>query len=181
MFIDSCLFATFRMATTRTSIVPALILFIFVFAVFGMAATGPGSTTTPIDPPVADPSVQQRAVRKKRQKRMVYGFTFSHKELLEWGKQHVGDVDDKEVLGHDKVRRSMGPLFTRCLRLWYRTTVHMVRYYSGPRRHQADWCLTLADNISPDTATPPPREVIDEIKEALEITRDPEWHLFGGD
>ncbi|KAH8987806.1 hypothetical protein EDB92DRAFT_1935969 [Lactarius akahatsu] len=140
-----------------------------------MAATGPGSTT-PIDPPVADSSVQQRVVRKRRaQKRMIYGFTFSHKELVEWGKQHVGDTDDKES------GRSMGPLYTRCLRLWHRTTVHMVTYYSGPRRHQSDWCLTLADNISPDTATPPPREVIDEIKEALEITRDPEWHLFGGD
>ncbi|KAH9003366.1 hypothetical protein EDB86DRAFT_3073138 [Lactarius hatsudake] len=153
------------MATTRSttsSIVPALILFVFVFAVFGMAATGPGSTT-PIDPPVADSSVQRPV------------------ELVEWGKQHVGDTDDKEVLGHDRVRRSMGPLFTRCLGLWYRTTVHVVTYYSGPRLHQSDWCLTLADNISPDTATPPPREVIDQIKEALDITRDPEWHLFGGD
>ncbi|KAH9074147.1 hypothetical protein EDB83DRAFT_2505048 [Lactarius deliciosus] len=132
-----------------------------------MAATGPGSPT-PIDPHVADSSVQRPVVRKRRaQKRMIYGFTFSHKELVEWGKQHSQEID--------------GTLFTRCLGLWYRTTVHVVTYYSGPRLHQSDWCLTLADNISPDTATPPPREVIDQIKEALEITRDPEWHLFGGD
>ncbi|KAH9061128.1 hypothetical protein EDB87DRAFT_1560797 [Lactarius vividus] len=157
--------------TTTTSIVPALILFVFVIAVFGMAATGPGSTTTPIDPP--------QAVRKRRaQKRMIYGFTFSCKELEEWGRQHLGD--DVE-LQYYNTRRSMGPLFNRCHHLWRRTTVHFVTYYSGPRRHQSDWCLTLADNISPDTATPPPREVIDEIKEALEITQDPEWHLFGGD
>lgn len=70
----------------------------------------------------------------------------------------------------------MGPLFTRCYHLWRRTTRHIVTYYSGPRRHEEDWCLTLADNISRDTSTPPPRELIDKIKEALEITRDPEWH-----
>ncbi|KAH9171391.1 hypothetical protein EDB89DRAFT_2243567 [Lactarius sanguifluus] len=165
--------------STTSSIVPALILFVFVFAVFGMAATGPGSTT-PIDPPVADSSVQQRVVRKRRQKRMVYGFTFSHKELVEWGKQNLG-MDEEELSRDYNIRRSMRALFTRCHPLWHRTTIHFVTYYSGPHRHHADWCLTLADNISPDTATPPPREVIDEIKEALEITRDPEWHLFGGD
>ncbi|KAI9428932.1 hypothetical protein H4582DRAFT_411351 [Lactarius indigo] len=165
------------MATTRstTSIVPALVLSVFVFAVFGMAATGPGSTT------VADSSVQQRVMRKRRaQQRKIHGFNFSCTELVEWGKQHFDDTDDKDELQH-YIRRSMGPLFTRCYHLWRRTTTRFVTYYSGPRRHHLDWCLTLADNISPDTATPPPREIIDKIKEALEITRDPEWHLFCGD
>ena len=111
---------------------------------------------------------------------MIYGFTFSHKELVEWGQQHFGDMDDKEVLRH-YVSRSMGPLFTRCYRLWRRTTRHIVTYYNGPRRHEEDWCLALADNISCDTATPPPRELIDKIKEVLEITRGPEWHRFYGD
>lgn len=111
---------------------------------------------------------------------MVYGLTFSHKELVEWGMQHLG-MDEEELSRDYNIRRSMGPLFTRCHHLWHRTTIHFVTHYSGPHRHHADWCLTLADNISPDTATPPPREVIDKIKEALDITLDPKWHLFGGD
>jgi hypothetical protein len=149
----------------------------FMFAVFGMATTN--SITTSIVPPAADSSVQQRRVMPKRraQQRKIYGFTFSHKELVEWGQQHFGDTDDKEVLRH-YVRRSMGPLLSPHRR---RTTGHIVTYYSGPRRHEEDWCLTLADNISRDTATPPSRELIDKIKEALEITRDPEWHRFYGD
>ncbi len=158
-----------------------LIVSVFVlFVVFGMATTS--STTTSIVPPVADSSIQQRRVVPKRraQPRMIYGFTFSHKQLVEWGKQHYGDTEDEDLLRH-YVWRSMGPLFTRCHHLWRRTTVHVVKYYSGPRRYHEDWCLTLADNISPDTATPPPRELIDKIKEALETTREPEWHLFGGE
>ncbi|EDR01651.1 uncharacterized protein LACBIDRAFT_310607 [Laccaria bicolor S238N-H82] len=150
----------------------------FVFAVFGMA----NSTTTSIVLPAPDSSIQQRQVVPKRHvlRRMIYGFTFSHKELVEWGQQHFGETDDKEVL-RQYVRRSMGPLFTRCYCLWRRTTRHIVTYHSGPRRHEEDWCLTLADNISRDTAMPPAKEVIDKIKEALEITRDPEWHRFYGD
>lgn len=152
-----------------------------MLAVFGMATTS--STTTSIIPPVmADSSTHQRRVvpRRRVQRRMIYGFTFSHEELVDWGQQHFGNTNDKEVLRH-YVSRSMGPLFTRCYRLWRRTTRHIVTYYSGPRRHEEDWCITLADNISCDTATPPPRELIDKIKEALEIARDPEWHLFYGD
>jgi hypothetical protein len=42
------------------------------------------------------------------------------------------------------------------------------------------WSLTLADNISSNTVTPPPREIIDKMKEAL-IMRDPQWHRFNGD
>ena len=158
----------------------SLILFISMFAVFGMTTTA--STTTSVAQPAAVSSTQQRRAAPKRrpQRRMIYGFTFSHEELVEWGRQHFGDSDDKEVLRH-YVRKSMGPLFTRCYRLWRRTTRHIVTYYSGPRRDDEDWCLSLADNISCETATPPSRELIDKIKEALEITRDPEWHRFYGD
>ena len=125
--------------------------------------------------PVAGSSIQ----KQRRTPRMIYGFTFSHDELVEWGMQHFGE-DDKVMQHYLRAGRAMGPLFTRCSHLWYRTTKHIVRYYSGPRWGDEDWCLALADNISPDTATPPPRELIDKIKEALEITQDPEWHHFGG-
>ena len=154
--------------------------FIFTFAAFEMATTS--STTTSAVPSAADSSMQQRRVAPKRraQRRMIYGFTFSYEELVEWGQQHFGETDDEEKLQH-YVRKSMGPLFARCYRLWRRTTKHIVTYYSGSRRDDEDWCLCLADNISRDTATPPPQELIDKIKEALEITRDPEWHRFYGD
>jgi hypothetical protein len=65
--------------------------------------------------------------------------------------------------------------------IWRRTTKHLVTYLAGPRRHEEDWCLTLADNISRDTATPPPREIIDKIKKVLDLNTDPEWHVFHGD
>ena len=157
-----------------------LTLFIFMFAVFRMATAN--SIITSVVPPVTDLSTQERRAvpRRRAQRRMIYGFTFSHEELVEWGQQHFGNTDDKEVLRH-YVSRSMRPLFTRCYRLWRRTTRHIVTYYNGPRRHEEDWCLALADNISCDTATPPPRELIDKIKEVLEITRGPEWHRFYGD
>ena len=157
----------------------ALILFKFTFAVFGMTTIS--STTTSVVRPVADSSMPQRVVTKRRApRRMIYGFTFSHEQLVEWGKRHFGDSDDKEVL-RKYIRKSMGPLFTRCYRLWRRTTTHIVTYYKGPRRDDEDWCLCLADNNSRDTATPPSQELIDKIKEVLEITRDPEWHRFYGD
>ena len=153
-------------------------LFIFTFAAFEMATTSP--TTTSAVPSAADSSMQRVASKRRSQRRMIYGFTFSYEELVEWGQQHFGETDDEEELRH-YVRKSMGPLFARCYRLWRRTTKHIVTYYSGSRRHDEDWCLCLADNITRDTATPPPQELIDKIKEALEITRNPEWHRFYGD
>lgn len=41
----------------------------------------------------------------------------------------------------------------------------------------------FADNISPDTATPPQslREIIDRIKENLSIEKEPQWYRFYGD
>ena len=154
-------------------------VFIISRPIIWMATTS--SSTTSVVPPAADSSMQKRrVVRKRRPQRMIYGFTFSHEELVEWGRQHFGDSDDKKVSWH-YVRRAMGPLFTRCYRLWRRTTTHIVTYYNGPRRDDEDWCLSLADNISCDTATPPSRELIDKMKEVLEISRDPEWHRFDGD
>jgi len=135
------------------------------------------TTSTSIAPPVANSS-RQRRHKRHSQKRMIYGFIFSHEEMVDWGRQHFGETDNKDVLwGY--VRRSMGPLFDRCHALWRRTTSHIV---TGPRRDDAvKWCLCLADNISSATKTPPPREIINQIKEALEITQEPEWHRFDGD
>jgi hypothetical protein len=106
---------------------------------------------------VAGSSTQQQQVVPKRraQPRMIYGFTFSHDELVEWGIQHFGE-DDKAMQHFLRACRAMGPLFTRCYHLWRQTTRNTVTYYSGPRRGEEDWCLTLADNISLDTVTPLP-------------------------
>ena len=178
-----------------TSTLSTLILYVHA-AFFGM----PTSSTTSIVPPasvtvppaaessksvplVAESSVRQQQVMPKtrrRAPRMIYGFTFSHDELVEWGIRHYGK-DDKVMQHYLRAGRAMGPLFTRCYRLWPRTTKQIVRYYSGPRRGDVNWCLSLADTISHDTAMPPPREIINEIKEALETTQDPEWHRFDGD
>jgi len=146
-----------------------------------MASSGStiASKVTPVVPEVSAKQNGGRPTRHKKQ-RMIYGFTFSTDELEEWGKRRFGDTDDEGVL-ESYIRRSMGPLFTRCYRLWRRTTKHFVTYRSGPRRYESDWCLTLADNISPDTMTPPPRDIIDKIKEDLQLTRDPQWHRFNGD
>ena len=111
---------------------------------------------------------------------MVYGFAFSTDQLEEWGRHRFGDTDDEDVL-LSYISRSMGPLFTGCYRLWRRTCVHFVKYYTGPRRHESDWCLTFADNFSPDTATLPPREIIDKMKENLRIEQEPQWYRFYGD
>ena len=111
---------------------------------------------------------------------MIYGFAFSTDDLEAWGWQQFGDSDDEKVL-LDYIGRSMGPLFRGCYRLWRRTSKHFVTYYSGPRRHESDWCITFADNISPDTASLPPRDIIDRMKENLRIEKEPQWYRFYGD
>ena len=75
----------------------------------------------------------------------------------------------------------MGTLFRGCYCLWRRTSKHFVTYCSGPRRHESDWCITFADNISPDTASLPPRDIIDRMKENLRIEKEPQWYRFYGD
>ncbi|KAF8811530.1 hypothetical protein BYT27DRAFT_7183906 [Phlegmacium glaucopus] len=109
--------------------------------------------TPDIATPAADSSTKQRrSVPKRRMfKRMIYGFAFSTDELEAWGRQRFGHTDDEEVL-EGYISKSMGPLFTGCYRLWRRTSMHFVTYNTGPRRHESDWCLTFADNLSP---TPP--------------------------
>ena len=147
-----------------------------------MATERVPSNITPIAVPAADSSTKQRrSVTKRRPfKRMIYGFAFSPDELEEWGRQKFGDTDDENVL-MSYIGKSIGPLFRGCYRLWPRTSKHFVTYYSGPRRDESDWCITFADNISRDTATPPPREIIDRMKENLRIEKDPQWYLFYGD
>ena len=63
----------------------------------------------------------------------------------------------------------ISPLFNGCYRLWRRTSMHFLTHHTGSRRHESDWCLTFADNIFLDTAMPPPREIIDRMKEDLRI------------
>ena len=124
---------------------------------------------------------QRRSVPKRRTfKRMIYGFAFSTDELEEWGRKRFGDTDDEKIL-ESYMRKSISPLFNGCYRLWRRTSMHFVTYNKGPRRHESDWCLTFADNISPDTATLPPREIIDRMKEDLHIEKEPQWYRFYGD
>ena len=124
---------------------------------------------------------QRRSVPKKRMfRRMIYGFAFSTDELEEWGRQRFGDTDDEKV-PESYMRKSISPLFNGCYRLWRRTSMHFVTHYRGSREHESDWCLTFADNISPDTATPPPSEIIDRMKENLRIKKDPQWYRFYGD
>ena len=140
------------------------------------------SSITPIATSAADLSTNQRRIVSKRRpfKRMIYGFAFSTDDLEAWGRHQFGDSDDEKVL-LDYISRSMGPLFRGCYRLWRRTSRHFVTYYSGPRRHESDWCITFADNISPDTASLPPRDIIDRMKENLRIEKEPQWYRFYGD
>jgi hypothetical protein len=148
-----------------------------------MATESVSSNIIPdIATPAADSSTKQRRSVPKRRtfKRMIYGFAFSADELEEWGRQRFGDTDDKKVL-EGYISKSMGPLFTGCYRLWRRTSMHLVTCNTGPRRHESDLCLTFADNLSPDTATPPPREIINRMKESLRIEQEPQWYRFHGD
>ena len=148
-----------------------------------MATESVSSNIIPITTPVADSSTNQRrsvAYKRRTFKRMIYGFAFSTDELEEWGRQRFGDTDDEEVL-LSYISKSMGPLFSGCYRLWRRTSTHFVTYNKGSRRHESDWCLTFADNLSPDTAIPPSREVIDKMKENLRIEKEPQWYRFYGD
>ena len=141
------------------------------------------SSNIQVAPDIATPAVDSSTkLHRKRYmfKRMIYGFAFSTDELEEWGRQRFGDTDDEKILlGY--ISKSMGPLFTGCYRLWRRTSMHFVTYNTGPRRHESDWCLTFAVNLSPDTATPPPREIIDKMKENLRIVQEPQWYRFHGD
>jgi hypothetical protein len=144
-------------------------------------ATNSNVTDSDVATPAADSSTKQRSVPKRRTfKRMIYGFAFSTDDLEERGRQRFGDSDDEKVLlGY--ISKSVSPLFDGCYRLWRRTSMHFVTYDKGPRRHESDLCLTFADNISPDTATPPPREIIDRMKEDLRIEKEPQWYRFYGD
>ena len=107
---------------------------------------------TPIATSAADSSTKQRRSVPKRRtfKRMIYGFAFTLEELEEWGRQRFGDTDDEKILD-GYMGRSMSALFDGCYRLWRRTSMHFVNQFTGARRHESDWCLTFADNISPDT------------------------------
>ena len=143
-----------------------------------MATTSVPSNIAPdIATSASDSSSLERksAARRRTFKRMIYGFAFSTDELEEWGRQRFGDTDDEKIL-ESYMRKSNG-----CYRLWRRTSMHFVTHYSGSRRHESDWCLTFADNISPDTATLPPRAVIDKMKENLRIEKEPQWYRFYGD
>ena len=79
------------------------------------------------------------------------------------------------------MRKSISPLFNGCYRLWRQTSMHFVTQYTGSRGGESDWCVTSADNISPDTATLPSKEFIDKMKENLHIVKDPKWYRFYGD
>ena len=105
------------------------------------AALGMATTSSPAAQPVADFSKpQSRGVSKKcRPQRMIYGFTFSPDQLEDWGRQHFGDTDDEKVLER-YIKKSMGRLYYPCYHRWRRTTKHFVTYYTGPRRHEEDWC-----------------------------------------
>ena len=146
-----------------------------------MESESVSSSITPIATPAADLSTnQRRSVAKRRPfKRMIYGFAFSTDDLEAWGRQQFGDSDNEVLLNH--ISKSMGHLFRGCYRLWRRTSKHFVTYYSGPCRHESDWCITFADNISPDTASLPPRDIIDRMKENLRIEKEPQWYRFYGD
>ena len=148
-----------------------------------MSKKSVSSDITPIATSGADSSTKQRKSVPKRRpftKRMIYGFALSTDELEEWGRQQFGDTDDEKVLlGY--INKSIGPLFDGCYGLWRRTSMHFITYSTGPRRHESDMCLTFADNISPDTATLPPRAVIDKMKENLRIEKEPQWYRFYGD
>jgi hypothetical protein len=136
-----------------------------------------------IEMPVVSSTEQRRSVAKRHMfKRMIYGFAFSPDELEEWGRQQYGDTDDEKVL-LNYISKSMGPLFHdfyRLWRVWRWTSTHFVTYYTGTRSHESDWCITFADNISPDTATLPSREIIDRMKENLQIEKEPQWYRFSG-
>ena len=110
------------------------------------------SDITPIATSAVESSTKQsRSVPKRCTfKRMIYGFAFTPEELEEWGRQRFGDTDDEKILD-GYMGRSMSALFDGCYRLWRRTSMHFVNQFTGARRHESDWCLTFADNISPDT------------------------------
>ena len=146
-----------------------------------MATEGVSGNIAPAATPAADSSTKQRrSVTKRRTfKRMIYGFALSPDELEDWGRMRFGDTDDVKVL-EGYIYKSTSQLFDGCYRLWRRTSMQFVTYYSGPRRHESDLCLTFADNISPDTATPPPEEIVNKMKENLRLEKNPQWYRFYG-
>ena len=144
------------------------------------------SDITPIATSAADSPTKQR--RKQRRtvakrhifKRKIYGFVLFKEDLDAWGRQQFGDTDDEKVL-KGYISKTISLLFNGSYRLWRRTSMHMVTCNTGPRRHESDFCLTLADNLSSDTATLPSREIIEKMKENLRIEKDPQWYRFDGD
>ena len=147
-----------------------------------MEKTNVSSNIAPIATPEADSSTKQRSSVAKRRtvRRMIYGFALSPDELEDWGRKRFGDSDDEKVL-ESYIRKATSLLFRGCYRMWRRTSMRFVAYETGPRRHESDLCLTFADNISPDTATPPSSEIIDMMKEKLGIEKDPQWYRYYGD
>ena len=142
-----------------------------------MATTTVSSIITPIPfaTSAADSSAKQRrsVVKRRTFQRKIYGFVLFKDELEEWGRQQFGHTDDEEVL-EEYLGKTISRLFRGCYRLWRRTTMRFVACHkTGPHRHETDFCLSLADNISQDTATPPSREIIDMMKKNLHIEKDP--------
>ena len=144
------------------------------------------SDMTPIATSATDSPTKQR--RKQRRtvakthifKRKIYGFVLFKEDLDAWGRQQFGDTDDEKVL-KGYISKTISLLFNGSYRLWRRTSMHMVSCNTGPRRHESDFCLTLVDNLSSDTASLPSREIIEKMKENLRIEKDPQWYRFDGD
>lgn len=60
------------------------------------------------------------------------------------------------------------------------TDLRVLCCHTGANRHEMHFRLTLADNLSSDTATPPPGEIIDRMKNPR-IEKDPQRYQFYGD
>ena len=136
--------------------------------------------TSAADLPAKQHRKQRRNVAKRHTfKRRIYGFVLFKEDLDAWGRQQFGDTDDEEVLD-GYLNKTLSLLCNGCHRLWRRTDVHFVSCNTGAPRHETDFCLTLADNLSPDTATIPPREIIEMMKKNLRIEKDPQWYRYDG-
>jgi hypothetical protein len=138
--------------------------------------------TSAADSPTKQRTKQRRSVAKRHTfKRKIYGFALTKEELDKWGRQQFGDTDDDKIL-EGYISKTISLLFDGCYRLWRGTSMRFVTCNTtGPRRHESDFCLAFADNLSSHTATPPPREIIDKMKENLRIEKDPQWYRFYGD
>jgi hypothetical protein len=109
---------------------------------------------------------------RKRQKHMVYGYAIEYNVALEHGSDMYGPASSE----HEEDMRVTGyvnAMKTECKRHWC-ATGHCAVYVG----QVLTTCITFAGNMSQADMELPPQEVIEKLRDVLQMDEGPQWFQF---